>query len=137
MTPEEIAALVEVAWPNAGWSLPELRRTLDSPTARLFTRNRCAFLIAQIIPPEAEILIVAVDPDHRRNGHARALLDTLKTHAGQIFLDVRADNRPARALYHAAGFAQTGLRSGYYAAPNGARVDAVTMSWATAASGPV
>jgi [ribosomal protein S18]-alanine N-acetyltransferase len=41
-----------------------------------------------------------------------------------VFLEVRTDNEPARALYEAEGFAVVGLRKRYYA-PSGA--DAYTM----------
>lgn len=136
MTPEEIAVLTEAAWPRSGWSLRELRQSLESPSTQLLTRESCAFLIAQVIPPEAEILIIAVDPDHRRQGHARALLAVLMQRVDRIFLDVRADNQAARALYQTTGFAETGRRRGYYSDFDGTRVDAVTMSWAAAASGP-
>jgi ribosomal-protein-alanine N-acetyltransferase len=44
--------------------------------------------------------------------------------AVEAFLEVRVDNEAARALYARAGFAQVGLRRGYY---DGGRVDAVVM----------
>ena len=34
--------------------------------------------------------------------------------AGRVFLEVRADNRAATALYEGLGFTRTGLRRGYY-----------------------
>jgi ribosomal-protein-alanine N-acetyltransferase len=43
--------------------------------------------------------------------HARA------ENAAAIFLEVRASNHQARALYRNAGFLETGLRESYYANP--------------------
>jgi ribosomal-protein-alanine N-acetyltransferase len=78
--------------------------------------------------PEAEIHTIAVDPAHQRRGIGRALLRGLLAVADElgatVFLEVRTDNEPARALYEAEGFAVVGLRKRYYA-PSGA--DAYTM----------
>jgi ribosomal protein S18 acetylase RimI-like enzyme len=48
-----------------------------------------------------------------------------KSGATEVFLDVRADNRAARALYESMGFSEISRRPGYYQ-PDG--VDAVVMS---------
>lgn len=81
-------------------------------------------------PPraEAEIHTIGVDPAHRRRGIGRSLLRGLlavaDTAGALVFLEVRTDNEPARALYEAEGFAVVGLRRRYYR-PSGA--DAHTM----------
>ena len=77
----------------------------------------------------AEIMTVGVVPHARRAGTGRRLLDDLlaeavRRGATEAFLEVRADNEPARAMYRNAGFDELGVRRGYYA---GGRVDAVTM----------
>jgi ribosomal protein S18 acetylase RimI-like enzyme len=74
-------------------------------------------------------MTVGVVPAARRSGTGRRLLDTLLTEAvrrgaREAFLEVRADNDAARAMYRDAGFDEIGVRRGYYA---GGRVDAVTM----------
>ena len=81
-------------------------------------------------PPEAEAEIhtIGVDPAFQGRGIGRALLRGLLAtvdplHA-TVFLEVRVDNEPARALYLSEGFAVVGLRRGYYR-PSGA--DAHTM----------
>jgi len=73
----------------------------------------------RLLPPEAEILTFAVDPDFRRQGHGRKLLTAvfaLLRDAGveSAFLEVRADNHAARALYGSAGFVEAGRRTGYH-----------------------
>lgn len=69
---------------------------------------------------EAELLRLAVDPEERRRGLARALveagLERLRQEGGieVCHLEVRLDNLGAIALYEASGFAQSGRRRGYY-----------------------
>lgn len=82
-----------------------------------------------VIGDEAQILTVGVVPDARRRGIGRLLLDALITEAVRrgattAFLEVRADNAPARALYTNDGFVEIGTRRGYYDA---GRMDAVVM----------
>ena len=68
---------------------------------------------------EAEILTLAVAPKARRRGIAGALMKAAEEAAREkqsdvLFLEVAADNEPARALYRALGFSQAGLRKAYY-----------------------
>jgi ribosomal-protein-alanine N-acetyltransferase len=82
-----------------------------------------------VIGDSAEILTVGVVPHARRRGIARQLLADLLAAAKQrgaheAYLEVRIDNEPARQLYRSAGFAEVGVRRGYY---DGGRVDGVTM----------
>ena len=81
-------------------------------------------------PPgaEAEIHTIGVDPAHQGRGIGRAVLRGLLAAAealhATVFLEVRTDNEPARALYESEGFTVVGLRPRYYR-PSGA--DAYTM----------
>lgn len=67
-------------------------------------------------PPPAQL---AVHPDHRRRGHARALLVALmeahRAAAQCVQLEVRASNEGALRLYEGLGFERMGLRKRYYA----------------------
>ncbi len=79
---------------------------------------------------EGSIDIIATAPAYRRQGIADALLDAAWTeaqHLGLAFLtlEVRASNAPAIALYQKHGYAQVGLRRGYYAHP---KEDAILMT---------
>lgn len=67
----------------------------------------------------AELLTIGVDPAHRRAGHATALLTELTDvavarGAREMFLEVRADDDGAQALYRGFGFRPLGLRRRYY-----------------------
>lgn len=77
----------------------------------------------------AELLRIAIAPSRRRLGDGQRLLsaflaETQARGAEEVWLEVRADNGPALALYLRSGFVETGRRPRYY--PDG--VDAVLMS---------
>lgn len=83
----------------------------------------------QFISPESEILTVAVDPAQRRHGIARMLVNALEDTARQrtcrtVHLEVEDSNDAARKMYTQIGYAEVGLRRGYY----GPARDAVLMS---------
>ena len=72
---------------------------------------------------EYEIENLAVGLPWQRQGLAAKLLHELMTRArsrraAKIFLEVRESNAAARALYAAAGFHESGRRSGYYSKPD-------------------
>lgn len=79
--------------------------------------------------PDGDVQTIAVSVEHRGRGFGRMLLEQLVAaarHRGvhQLFLEVRADNAVARALYESFGFEQIALRPNYYQ-PDG--VDAIVM----------
>ena len=79
--------------------------------------------------PQADVLTLAVAPAHWGQGVGTALLGALVDEAGrrghtEVMLEVRQDNPRARGLYLRHGFAEIGIRRGYYQ-PSG--VDAVVM----------
>jgi ribosomal-protein-alanine N-acetyltransferase len=74
---------------------------------------------------EAELLNLAVDPAHRRQKVASALLKALaEVASGTIFLEVAEPNLPAIALYEHHGWVRTGIRKNYY---DQGRVNAIVM----------
>ena len=83
------------------------------------------YVIYSLICGEAEIYNIAVAPSARGKGYGRALLDEALNGAERAFLDVRAGNVPALALYRGRGFKETGLRKKYY---NDGE-DAILMNW--------
>ncbi len=92
-----------------------------------------AYLVAMPGYCEAHLLNITTVPLHRRQGCARLLLEVLQAWslcqgAECLWLEVRASNQGARALYERQGFRQVGLRRGYYPADGAQREDAVIMS---------
>ncbi|MBK9134927.1 MAG: ribosomal protein S18-alanine N-acetyltransferase [Betaproteobacteria bacterium] len=89
------------------------------------------YFIAMVGVDELHLLNVTVGPAHQGRGHGSRLLDAVCAHAlarslPTVWLEVRASNQRARALYARRGFAEVGLRRGYYPAARG-REDAVVM----------
>jgi ribosomal-protein-alanine acetyltransferase len=88
-----------------------------------------AGLLAPAGSGQADIQTIAVAPGARRHGLGRklvvALLDEARARAAtEVFLEVRADNPNAQALYVSLGFEQIAVRPHYYQ-PDG--VDAQIM----------
>ncbi len=133
MTPETLARLHALSFTTPRpWSAPEFAGFLASPFAFLLVRDD-GFLLGRVIADESELLTLAVPPDRRGQGLGRALveayLNTSRSRgATSAFLEVAEDNTPARRLYAAAGFAQTGSRRAYYRSPEGRYLDAVLMA---------
>ena len=80
------------------------------------------FLVVHDIAGECEMENIVVSPDERRQGIARELLSELLKKAVQrgirtIHLEVRGQNRAARALYERLAFVQSGVRRNYYDCP--------------------
>jgi ribosomal-protein-alanine N-acetyltransferase len=94
------------------------------------------FIAARLIADELHINNVAVRRRYRRLGIAKALLElALKEGVGKrartAFLEVRAGNAPAQALYARCGFTVTGRRALYYTGP---LEDALVMTLAIRSS---
>lgn len=129
MTAADIGAVaaLERACFSEPWSEAALREELTNPCA--------AFQVAvgddgavlgycgmHLVGDEGFIANVAVSPDARRQGIARALLarrieDGRSRGLYRLTLEVRAGNRPAIALYEGAGFIRDGVRPGFYRDP--------------------
>ena len=80
------------------------------------------YLGMRTVLDEGHIQNIATLPSARRRGVASALLDTLfdfgKSYRLAVYyLEVRASNLAAQALYSKYGFVETGRRKAYYVAP--------------------
>ncbi|MDO4266052.1 MAG: GNAT family N-acetyltransferase [Eubacteriales bacterium] len=76
----------------------------------------------------AELLIIGVSEDARRQGIGAALMKKVLSAAGclPVFLEVREGNAAARRLYETCGFREYGRRKNYYEHPS---EDAVLMKY--------
>lgn len=93
-----------------------------------------AFAIGETVADEATLIDLVVAPAARRQGLARLLLAELlmrwqQAGVASVFLEVRASNSAALALYQQLGFNEIGVRRGYYPAASG-REDAIQMALA-------
>jgi ribosomal-protein-alanine N-acetyltransferase len=82
------------------------------------------FLICRTVAPgEREILNLAVAPDFRRHGVARALMRVvLERLDGAVFLEVRESNRIAQEFYKSMSFNAVSRRPNYYDSPPDAAI---------------
>lgn len=133
MSPAELSALAARAYRHMQpWSEADFAATLDHPTALLTTVDG-TFVLGRVIADEAEILALASDPDGQRQGRGRAALaafeqDAIGRGAVSVFLEVAAENAPARGLYVVCGYVESGRRKGYYRRADGSRDDALLMT---------
>ena len=137
-----VAALESVCFTNP-WTREMLEQQVrESDVARVYVlRNPAgaivAFCTCWVIVDELHINTLAVDPDHRRAGLGRTLMhgvmaEAVRAGCTKATLEVRASNLPARRLYAALGFDETGVRPRYYAQPE---EDAIIL-WRGLGSGP-
>ena len=91
-----------------------------------------AFAVTQVVLDEATLFNIAVSPDHQRRGLGRALLEHLISELENravttLWLEVRASNQAAIALYESLGFNEATVRRNYYPTTEG-REDAIVMA---------
>ncbi|MFC7049747.1 ribosomal protein S18-alanine N-acetyltransferase [Emcibacter nanhaiensis] len=124
--------------PERAWSIEEFNTLLAMPgvfgLVAMLGDDPAGFLLVRQVVDEAEILTITVRPDYRRQGLAGRLLGQLKAmlrdggKTEKLFLEVREDNKAARALYTRQGFEKIGLRENYYSGQNGGALDAILMA---------
>ena len=133
--PEDVVPVVAIERASFGdpWSAASFRALLDSARARFRVAARddvvVGYSVTLLLGDEAEVANIAVDAPARRAGVGARLLDDLLAEVDHppgvtVFLEVRASNAPAQALYRSRGFEAAGTRKGYYSRPT---EDAVVM----------
>jgi ribosomal-protein-alanine N-acetyltransferase len=91
--------------------------------------DRAGFAIMKYGDDEAHLLLLAIEPAHRRHGIGSALVEWLERSAqvagiGRVTLEARASNEAARAFYRRLGYSQAQVLPGYY----GGRETSVRMT---------
>ena len=121
----QVAALEKVCFSDP-WSeksvASELENQLSCWLVALDGETVAGYVGSQTVMDETDMMNIAVHPDFRRQGVARALILALigelkKRGSRCLTLEVRASNDPARALYESLGFAHVGTRRNYYQNP--------------------
>ncbi|SEF08530.1 ribosomal protein S18-alanine N-acetyltransferase [Jiangella alba] len=84
----------------------------------------------------ADVMTIAVAPGRQRGGVGTLLMTALEAEArrrgaGELLLEVRADNEPARTFYTRHGFERIAVRRKYY---GGGRDGLVLRKWLRAGS---
>lgn len=122
-----IASLEELSFPTSAWPREEIDYELS--------RNPCAILLGikdgdkliayidfMITFTSATISRLAVLPEYRKKGYAKALLDAMEERCKEekedvvewITLEVRASNEAARSLYLKQGYQEITVKKFYY-----------------------
>ena len=108
------AAAIEATVPD-GWSGRAIAEYAAMPAARCFVavsgQQVCGFAAFTCAAGEANLDALSVEALRAQGTEC-------------VFLEVRTQNAPARALYHSLGFIQTGIRKGFYTNP---KDDAILM----------
>lgn len=107
---------------SSPWSEEQLAEELENPCARFFVAvengRAVGYAGLYVVCGEGDVARVAVLPEYRKSGIAKAILQQAFTDdITEIFLDVRESNIPAIKLYHSLGFADIGIRKNYYTNP--------------------
>lgn len=127
----EVLAIEQACFPR-GWSHNHFLTELSSANSCcmvLETVGKVAgYFCVSFVLDEAELLNIAVAPDHQGKGLGRDLLQkacdlALEHGVVKIMLEVRASGKAALGLYKSFGFKQSGLRKNYYEN----NIDAVLM----------
>lgn len=135
--PDVMTAMADAFDPLFGeaWTEAQCAGVLGMPGSWLLLARiggqPAGFAMLRTVVREAELLLIAVRPAHRRHGIARALLKRVASDAvacgiDTLHLEVREGN-PAVDLYCAAGFEQVGRRRDYYRGRTGKVFDALTF----------
>jgi ribosomal-protein-alanine N-acetyltransferase len=114
---DAVAAIQAASSGSARWNVADY---LEKDFLVAVEENRIVgFVVARTVAAdEREILNLAVVPDFRRKGVARALLDsTLRAFRGCVFLEVRESNVVAQEFYKSLGFKVLSKRREYYDSP--------------------
>jgi ribosomal-protein-alanine N-acetyltransferase len=115
-----MAAIHAAAFPpGETWGAAAMAAQIALPTTFGLIAPAGGMVLARSIGEQAEILTLAVMPNARRRGIARALLQAAAREARRrgartMFLEVSSANAAARALYAGAGFGEIGRRVRYY-----------------------
>lgn len=118
---EEIFALLSDVYGVSPWNLEQIEADLKQVNTEYFylyeAQALIGFLALQDLAGELEITQLAVKKAYQGQGLANQLMEFLSDRPERIFLEVRASNQVARALYEKHGFLPVGQRKNYYQNP--------------------
>jgi [ribosomal protein S18]-alanine N-acetyltransferase len=147
---DAIMAIERASFDASAWEAATMRAEVDSEWGRYLVaeaiagdgaaaeaaaaaaagaRRALGYAGLRAVGVEGDVQTIAVAAEARGRGVGRALLAELLVEAErrgvrELFLEVRADNPVARALYESVGFSEIGVRPRYYQPED---VDAVVM----------
>ena len=118
---QEIFALLSDVYGVSPWNLEQIEADLKQADTEYFylydDQTLIGFLALQDLAGELEITQLAVKKAYQGQGLANQLMGFLADRPERIFLEVRASNQVAKALYEKHGFQPVGQRKNYYQNP--------------------
>lgn len=126
---EDVSAIAEIEQSGLSpWSVAQIAAELSNQQATVLVSalrqkgDITGWCALRYVLPEGELLKIAVHPQHQKMGYGKLLLSKAMNHAAEmgskvLYLEVRAQNYPARELYRSCGFHQRGIRRNYYNQP--------------------
>ena len=115
------------------WTPNSIRRCIRDPATNVAVAATehgaiAGFAVMRYKDDEAHLILLGVDPAFRRRGMASALIGwhekaALTAGIGTVYVEARATNAEARALYRGLGYHEVQLVRGYYGGvENGVRL---------------
>ena len=127
-SPKEMMKMDSLCF-SAAWSEQDYREMQEQPTfsnwlLQVPTAAQVGMLSFQSVPPELQILRLAILPDWRKKGLAQFMLEQLEivaksANVESLWLEVNSTNKAATALYYKQGYQETGIRKNYFKNPLG------------------
>jgi ribosomal-protein-alanine acetyltransferase len=120
---DAVAAIAAARPTAAGWSRAQFSEEIGRDGSDFLVVESAGavagYAVVRDAPDEAQLVDIAVSPEHSRKGLGRLLLKEVAARAKarkllRVTLEVSALNSPALALYRGAGFAVVGRRPKFY-----------------------
>lgn len=124
----DISTIVEIEnrMMSMPWSFCSFHEASVSRNTKFYIAQEndkiAGYAVFYLMPPEAELPDIVVDDCFLRQGVAslimdKAIEDFKAAGISDVFLEVRENNEPAKALYAKYGFEEIGIRKNFYSNP--------------------
>jgi ribosomal-protein-alanine N-acetyltransferase len=132
MKPQHIKKIAEIGVKSGftNWNEEDYQREIECKDSQCLVivlagaaeKSVIGFSLTRLIPPEAEILNIAVEESYRKRGMGTALLNKIISELcirriELVWLEVRVSNLAAKNMYIKKGFGLAGTRRSYYSNP--------------------
>lgn len=139
MTERDLDAIMEIephiySHPWTRGNFADSLKSAHSAWVLVQDANIIGYALMMMVLDEAHLLNLSISQSYQKQGLGRLLLEHMiqiaqDLKAANMFLEVRASNISAIALYENVGFNEMAVRRGYYPAHHG-REDAILMGLA-------
>lgn len=125
---EAVWAILSDVHGQSPWTREQIEADIRRPETQYSYVHKqeetLGFLAVQYLDGELEVMNLAVRRAYQRQGLAASLLSLVLSRPEPVFLEVRASNQAAQALYEKFDFKKLAVRKDYYQCP---KEDAILM----------